>query len=123
MTGSVRGALSNERPYRDRALTPVHAVCATFTARAVPTRFGMGLYLRVGTARRARLCPPYRSPQAGDACVAPGSVALSRFWASDRMRARCSLQRASGIAANTISIGSIGNRYFGLATGPLSSRK
>jgi hypothetical protein len=49
----------------------------------------------------------------------PGSIALSRFWASERVRVRCSLQRASGIAANTISIGSIGSRYFGLATGPL----
>ena len=41
--GSVRGALSNERPYRDR-------ICA------VPTMM-RGCAWMVGTARRARLCP------------------------------------------------------------------
>ena len=43
--GSVRGALSNERPYRDRTC-------------AVPTTMRGWLWM-VGTARRARLCPPY----------------------------------------------------------------
>jgi len=45
--GSVRGALSNERPYRDRAL------------RAVPT-IQPRASVMVGTAQ-ARLCPPYGS--------------------------------------------------------------
>src|SRR5215207_10479354 len=39
--GSVRGALSNERPYRDQSVRTVRS------------------FDSVGTARRARLCPTY----------------------------------------------------------------
>ena len=58
MTGSVRGALSNERPYRDRAppITP-----RMQKARAPCPR---GRLPMVGTARKARLCPPYNSLRA-----------------------------------------------------------
>jgi hypothetical protein len=61
MTGSVRGALSNERPYRDRAFPILLTV--QITERAVPTRSAY----RVGKIARERFCPPYRfasSPRA-----------------------------------------------------------
>ena len=45
--GSVRGALSNERPYRDLAKP------------ACPRVFGREIIICCAWARRLRLCPPY----------------------------------------------------------------
>jgi hypothetical protein len=51
--------------------------------------------------------------------IAPNEICARQ---GQRAEAR-SLHRASGIAASTISTGSIGMRYLAVATGPLSSRK
>src|SRR5215216_7040569 len=64
--GSVRGALSNERPYRDLALAKARAK----RAHAVRTRVGQRG--RAATAardgRKCALCPPYESNLKPDHC-------------------------------------------------------
>jgi hypothetical protein len=54
MTGSVRGALSNERPYRDRAQDILHNLCKPDRARRAHAAM-------VGTARN----PSSRAPVGG----------------------------------------------------------
>ena len=68
-------------------------------------------------------CPARRHLQHGrhrgrELCEHPRADQVAR--ARGRRR---SVIRASGIAASTSSTGSMGSRYFGVATGPLSRRK
>jgi hypothetical protein len=53
MTGSVRGALSNERPYRDRA--PANTPRMQLLARR-PHAVSITACLRVRTPRRSQAC-------------------------------------------------------------------
>jgi hypothetical protein len=67
MTGSVRGALSNERPYRDRA-HPNTPALSTLARRAhantfpPPTAWAKSLRNAAHVAALVmRFCPPYES--------------------------------------------------------------